>query len=76
MVRLCFVPSEIGQSWFSFIGEPIAKFTVEPKIYDIKINVETIRNFFSTLLLKKLKESTFPIREKIMIPVSKDDPML
>ena len=70
-MRLCFVPSKIGKGWFSFIGEPIPKFKTIPSIGSYTIDLETTKTIFHNFLLKKMKQNTYPIRQKLPIPVSK-----
>ena len=71
VMRLCFVPSKIGRGWFSFIGEPIPKFKTTPSIGSYTIDLETSSTMFHNFLLRKMKQTTYPIRQKIPIPMSK-----
>lgn len=73
VLRFCFVPSEFGKGWFSFIGEPISKFKIYPSIANYRIDLETLRNLFNNFLLSKLKKNTYPIKQKILIPASRKD---
>lgn len=72
-MRFCFVPSNFGNGWFSFIGEPITKFKIVPSIANLKFDIETLRSMFNNFLLGKLKRMTYPIKQKIKIPASKKD---
>jgi hypothetical protein len=73
VMRFCFVPSEKGRGWFSFIGEPISKFKIYPRIGSYRIDLEILRTMFNNFLLSKLRKNTYPIKQKILIPVSKKD---
>lgn len=73
MLRLCFISSEVGCSWFSFIGEPIAKVMIKPKIGPYQIDFDSIANMFQNMILKKLKENIYPIKKKISIPLNQKD---
>lgn len=71
VMRFCFVPSYVGKGWFSFIGEPIAKFKIVPSIGNYRFDIESLRNIFNDFLMNKLKKNTYPIKQKMLIPASK-----
>jgi hypothetical protein len=73
VMRFCFVASMKGKGWFSFIGEPISKFQIFPSIASYRIDLEILRTMFNNFLLNKLKKITYPIKQKISIPISKKD---
>lgn len=72
-MRFCFIINDLGCSWFSFIGEPIAKVIVNPRLGSVQMNFESIVNMFQSMFLKKLKENVYPIKKKIGIPLYKKD---
>ncbi len=72
-MRFCFVPSDIGKGWFSFIGEPISKFKIVPSIANYRFDIDSLRNMFNNFLLNKLKKHTHPIKQAIFVPASKKD---
>jgi hypothetical protein len=57
----------------SFIGEPVAKVVIKPKLGEYKIDFDTIANMFQNVILKKLKETVYPIKKRIAIPLYKKD---
>jgi hypothetical protein len=73
VMRLCFIHNDLGRSWFSFIGEPIAKVIVNPRLGSVQINFASIVSMFQGMFLKKLKENVYPIKKKIGIPLYKKD---
>lgn len=73
VLRLCFIVNELGCSWFSFVGEPIVKVSVGPKVGTVEININSITKMFESIILNKLKESVYPIKKKITIPLYKKD---
>jgi len=46
---------------------------IKPKLGEYKIDFETIANMFQNVILKKLKETIYPIKKKITIPLYKKD---
>jgi hypothetical protein len=70
VIRLCWVPAYKGKGWFSFIGEPIPKIKTIPTIGTISIDLETSKTMFHNFLLKKLKQNTYPVKQKLPIPLS------
>ncbi len=73
IIRLCFIHNEIGSSWISFVGEPSAKITVRPKIGSLNINMTSVAGLLQNFILSKLKQSIYPIKKKITIPLYKKD---
>ena len=67
------MPAKIGKGWFSFIGEPIPKFKIIPSLGRYTIDLETSKTMFHNFLLKKLKQITYPVRQKLPIPMSKQN---
>ncbi len=63
----------MGCSWFSFVGEPLAKVTVFPKIGNMNINMTNVTNLLQNTILSSLKKFIYPIKKKIGIPLYKKD---
>lgn len=55
VIRLCFITNDMGCSWLSFIGEPIAKVIINPRLGSVQINFDSIVNMFQSMILRKLK---------------------
>lgn len=72
-MRLCFVPSYIGRGWFSFIGQPIAKFKIVPKIMNYRIDTTAFAGLFNKFLMDSLRKNMYPAKQKILIPASTKD---
>ena len=64
VMRLCFVPTKLGRgkSWFSFIGEPIAKIDISLKIMDFSFEQEPVKNLFANFLNNKMKKFIYPVK--------------
>ena len=43
-IRLCFVHNDLGSSWVSFVGEPLAKIIAKPKIGNMSFNSARVTN--------------------------------
>ena len=71
VMRICWVSSDMGQGWFSFIGEPIAKFDIVPIIGNVTIDYQSVKNAVEGIILGKMKQATYPIRQKMPIPLGK-----
>ena len=63
----------MGCSWFSFVGEPMAKIIVRPKIGNLPINMANVTGMLQSSILAKLKKFIYPIKKKISIPLYKKD---
>ena len=55
VLRLCWVSSDIGRGWFSFIGEPIAKFDIVPVISNVTIDYQSVKRAFENIILGKMR---------------------
>ena len=65
--------NDIGRSWVSFVGEPVAKIIAKPKIGNVSLNSESVANLLQKVILDKLKQMIYPIKKKLMIPLYKKD---
>lgn len=63
----------MGSSWISFVGEPLAKIVVRPKIGNLNINMTSVAGLLQNVILGKLKQNIYPIKKKITIPLYKKD---
>jgi len=72
-LRICWVPSELGTSWFSFVGEPSLDLKIEPKIGKSKLDLSGIPQVISILkdfLESKIRKMTYPYRKELDLPMS------
>jgi len=51
----------------------LAKILIKPKIGPYQIDFDSIASMFQNIILKKLKETVYPIKKKITIPLYKKD---
>lgn len=47
--------------------------SVGPKVGTVEINLNSITKMFESIIINKLKESVYPIKKKITIPLYKKD---
>jgi len=38
-LRICWIPSNFGLSWFSFVGHPIIEYDIQPKVGESKFQM-------------------------------------
>jgi len=72
-IRICFVPSELGRSWFSFVGEPTLNMVIDPLIGENQYAISSIpqaSSLITELITKKLKKMTYPYRKEIDLPMA------
>jgi len=72
-VRICWVPSEYGRSWYSFVGQPIINLVVEPKLgvsqFDIRA-LPIVKTLITDLINKKIRKMTWPYRKEVDLPLA------
>lgn len=58
-IRICWVPTEYGTSWFSFVGEPSIDLNIEPKIgksqFDLSGIPQVTRKGFILFTISKIR---------------------
>ncbi|CAD8069904.1 unnamed protein product [Paramecium sonneborni] len=72
-IRLCFVPTFLGKSWLSMIGQPVINLDIEPTFlqkYNIA-KIQQIADLIREFLIAKVKLMTYPNKLTIKIPLSK-----
>ncbi|CAD8074449.1 unnamed protein product [Paramecium sonneborni] len=72
-IRLCFVPTYLGKSWLSMIGQPVINLDIEPTFlqkYNIA-KIQQIADLIREFLIGKVKLMTYPNKLTIKIPLSK-----
>ncbi|CAD8058189.1 unnamed protein product [Paramecium primaurelia] len=72
-IRLCFVPTYLGKSWLSMIGQPVINLDIEPTFlqkYNIA-KIQQIADLIREFLIGKVKLMTYPNKLSIKIPLSK-----
>ncbi|KAM3141917.1 hypothetical protein pb186bvf_006003 [Paramecium bursaria] len=71
-LRLCYKPSQKGDSWFSFVGEPQMNITIEPTIsnYNLSTMISISNDIMREFIIYKIKMLTFPNKEQIQVPLA------
>ncbi|CAK77116.1 unnamed protein product (macronuclear) [Paramecium tetraurelia] len=72
-IRLCFVPTPLGKSWLSIIGQPAINLDIELNLLQ-KYNVAKIQQITDLIreaLIGKVKLMTYPNTVSIKLPLSK-----
>jgi len=78
-IRLCWVPSEYGRSWFSFIGQPVLDVVVEPKIGISQFDIGALpqaKNLITELIMMRVKKMIYPYRKELDLPMAFRDPKI
>jgi hypothetical protein len=72
-LRICYVESENGWSWFSFVGNPSFELKVEPilKSYNLS-KIPKMADLIKTALDNKIKLLCYPNKKRIDIPLSSE----
>jgi len=72
-IRICWVPTEYGTSWFSFVGEPLIDLNIEPKIGKSQFDLSGIPQVIAILrdfLDSRIRKMTYPYRKELDLPMA------
>ena len=68
-VRICFVLSNKGLGWYSFIGEPAARIDVVPVVGTFTIDYAAVRKLIQSFIMNILKKNVYPMKSPLRVPM-------